>query len=203
MPPKLEPLLHAGLDRSQTTSQKAAWFGTLRSVATTPETVTWLERVWRRDVVIPDLPLSESDEADLALDLAVRDVPTRPKSCRPSSSASRTRTARRASRSSGRPCRPIPAVREAFFASLKDVTNRRHEAWVLEAARYLHHPLRAAASKKLVIDALGLVLEIQRRATSSSRSGGRTPRCPAISRRRRPRTSGSSSPNFRPTIRLG
>ena len=50
---------------------------------------------------------------------------------------------------------------QAFFESLKDVKNRRREAWVLEAARYLHHPLRAATSKKFVIDALGLVREIQ------------------------------------------
>ena len=33
---------------------------------------------------------------------------------------------------------------------------------MLEAARYLHHPLRAAASKKLVRPALEMVLEIQR-----------------------------------------
>ena len=48
-------------------------------------------------------------------------------------------------------------VREQFFASLSDVNNRRREAWVLEAARYLHHPLRAALSKKLIRPALDLV----------------------------------------------
>ena len=76
--PELEALLRAGLDKSKTTSQKAAWFGALRSVATTPETLAWLERVWRREVKIPNLPLAETDEADLALDLAVRDVPDAP-----------------------------------------------------------------------------------------------------------------------------
>ena len=39
--------------------------------------MAWLERVWRRDVTIAGLPLAEPDEADLALDLAVRDVPRR------------------------------------------------------------------------------------------------------------------------------
>jgi aminopeptidase N len=53
------------------------------------------------------------------------------------------------------------AVRERFFESLKDVNNRRREAWVLLGVRYLHHPLRAAASKKLVVPALSLVREIQ------------------------------------------
>jgi aminopeptidase N len=53
------------------------------------------------------------------------------------------------------------AVRDRFFQSLADVGNRTQEAWVLEAARYLHHPLRAATSRKHVTPALGLVREIQ------------------------------------------
>jgi aminopeptidase N len=53
-------------------------------------------------------------------------------------------------------------VRDAFFASLKDVTNRRREAWVLEAVGYLHHPLRADASEKYVRPGLELLHEIQR-----------------------------------------
>ena len=40
--------------------------------------------------------------------------------------------------------------------------NRSREAWVLDAARYLHHPLRAAASRKHLRPALELVREIQR-----------------------------------------
>jgi aminopeptidase N len=54
------------------------------------------------------------------------------------------------------------AVRDRFFESLADVRNRGREAWVLEAVRYLHHPLRAAASRKHVLPALELVREIQR-----------------------------------------
>ena len=50
----------------------------------------------------------------------------------------------------------VPPIASAFFEGLKDADNRRHEAWVLDAARYLHHPLRAAASKQLVLPALGL-----------------------------------------------
>ena len=52
-------------------------------------------------------------------------------------------------------------VRDRFFESLGDVNNRRHEAWVLDAVRYLHHPLRAAASKRYVPRALALTREIQ------------------------------------------
>jgi aminopeptidase N len=160
--PKLEALLHTGLDRAATTSQKAAWFGALRSVATTAETVAWIERVWRRETSIPKLPLAEADESDLALELAVRDVPHANEIL--ATQFERFKNPERKARFAF--VRPSvsddAAVREAFFNSLKDVANRSHEAWVLEAARYLHHPLRAASSKKLVIDALGMVLEIQR-----------------------------------------
>jgi len=131
-------------------------------VAMQPATVAWLERVWRRQVKVPGLPLAEPDEAALALDLAVRDVPA----------ADEILTAQRDRFTNpDRKARFIfvmpalsqdAAVREKFFAGLADVNNRRHEAWVLEAARYLHHPLRAAASKKLVKPALDMVLEIQR-----------------------------------------
>ena len=71
---ELEAVFKAGLASAKTTSAKAAWFDALRSVATTPATVAWLERVWRREIKVPGLPLAETDEASLALDLAVRDV---------------------------------------------------------------------------------------------------------------------------------
>jgi aminopeptidase N len=158
---KLETVLRAGLDRAPTTSLKAAWFGTLKSVATTPETTAWLTKVWRREIVIPKLPMAEADEADLALDLAVRDVPD---------AAGILQTQLDRFKNPDRKARfafVMPAastdaaVRDRFFESLKDVSNRRREAWVLEAARMLHHPLRAAVSKKYLADALGLVREIQ------------------------------------------
>jgi aminopeptidase N len=159
--PGLERLLRTGLDRATTTSQKAAWFGALRSVATMPDTLAWLEQVWRREVTIPKLPLSESDEADLAMELALRDVP-RATEILDAQVARFKNEERRARFVFVRPAVSADAAtREAFFAGLKDVNNRRREAWVLEAARYLHHPLRAANSKKLIVDALGLVREIQ------------------------------------------
>ena len=185
--PGLESLLRSGLNQAKTTSQKAAWFGTLRSVATTPETIAWLEQVWRRDVTIPGLPFAETDEADLALELAVRDVAHADEIL--STQTDRFRNADRKARFVF--VRPAlssdPAVRDAFFETLKNAANRRREAWVLEAVRYLHHPLRAASSKKLVIDALTLVREIQqtgdiffpKRWTDATLSGYQSPQTAA------------------------
>jgi aminopeptidase N len=158
----LEPVLRAGLARADTTSEKAAWFGALRSVALTAETIDWLVRVWRRQVTIPQLPLSDVDEADLAADLALRDVPDAAAlvDTQLSRLANPDRQARFAFVMPA--LSADPAVRDRFFDSLRHPAQRARESWVLDAVRYLHHPLRAAQSKKHVRPALALVPEIQR-----------------------------------------
>jgi aminopeptidase N len=158
----IEPMLRAGLASAATTSGKAAWFGAIRNIATTPGTIEWLERVWSRQVPVPGLPLAEPDEADLAFDLAVRDVPQAERILarqlerflNPDRRARFAFAIPAVSRD--------PAVRDLFFEGLADVKNRAREAWVLDAMRYLNHPLRAASSRKYIRRSLELVHEIQR-----------------------------------------
>jgi aminopeptidase N len=159
---KLEGELRAGLNGATTTSLKAAWFNALRSIATTPPTITWLDQVWRHEVKIDGLPLSEADEADLALDLAVRGVFDAPDVL--ATELNRIKNADRKARFAfvTPAVSSDAAVRDAFFDSLKDVKNRGHEAWVLDAVRYLNHPLRAPGSAKYIPAALELVRDIQR-----------------------------------------
>jgi aminopeptidase N len=52
-------------------------------------------------------------------------------------------------------------VRDRFFESLKDVKNRRKEAWVNTAVAYLHHPLRESSAVKYIKPSLDLLQEIQ------------------------------------------
>ncbi|HWL85798.1 MAG TPA: M1 family aminopeptidase, partial [Polyangiaceae bacterium] len=187
MAPRIEETLRAGLGAAKTVSVRAAWFKALRSVALTPATIDWLASVWRREVAIDGLPLAETDEADLALELAVRDHPKSEEILHAQLDrfANPDRKARFAF--------VMPAVssdataRDAFFESLKHVENRAHEAWVLEAAGYLHHPLRADASEKYIRPALDLVREIQRtgdiffpkRWADATLGGHRSPRAAA------------------------
>src|SRR5262245_7640595 len=160
--PEIEELLKEGLEQADTTSRKAAWFSTLRSVALTPDTLTWLEQVWAHDVTIDKLPLAEADEAELALELALREIPE---------AATTLETQLVRFKNPDRRARflfvmpavsPDPAVRDKFFDGLKDLNNRAKEVWVLEAVRYLNHPLRASTSKKYILPSLELVREIQR-----------------------------------------
>jgi Peptidase M1 N-terminal domain len=72
--PALEALLRSRLDAATDPGLKSTWFGTLRNMATTTPTVTWLRALWQRDATIPGLPLVEADETALAYALAVRGV---------------------------------------------------------------------------------------------------------------------------------
>src|SRR5690606_34615619 len=141
---------------------RAAWFGALRAVAIRPDTLEWLERVWRRDVRVAGLPLSEVDEADLAADLALRDVPAAADIL--AAQLERfTNPDRKARFEFVRPALSSdPAEREQFFERFYDRSARVREAWVLDGMRYLHHPLRAPSSRRLLRPALGLLAEIQR-----------------------------------------
>src|SRR5256885_11161884 len=50
-------------------------YTTLFRSALTPDGLAWLERVWRRDEKIPGLTFAETDEINMSLELAVREVP--------------------------------------------------------------------------------------------------------------------------------
>jgi aminopeptidase N len=154
---QIEPVLRAGLARASGTSQKSVWFSAIKNTALSPEVVEWLERVWRKDVVIDDLPFSENDEADLAMELALRGVDVLD-----AQEARIKNPDRKARFVFVRPSvSPDLAIREALFSTFSNVDNRRREAWVLEAMNYLHHPLKADDVDHLVIPALHLLLEIR------------------------------------------
>lgn len=155
-------MLREGLTQAPTASRKAAWFGTLRNVATTPRTVQWLEQVWAKKESVEGLPLAETDYTSLALDLAVRDVTGAADLLK--AQLSRIENPDRRARFEF----VIPALsadpseRDRWFASLRDVKNRRREPWVLEGVGYLHNPLRAAAAKKYMQPSLDMLWELQK-----------------------------------------
>jgi aminopeptidase N len=160
--PRLERTLRTGLEAAGSSSFKSAWFGALRETALTPATVAWLTRVWAGEEQVEGLVLAEPDFITLALDLAVRG----PKDWAAllERQAGRIENPdRRARFAFVRPAlSPRQADRDAFFASLADVSNRRREPWVLEALQYLHHPLRAAESERYIPQSLALLPELRR-----------------------------------------
>ncbi|HTM26139.1 MAG TPA: M1 family aminopeptidase [Vicinamibacterales bacterium] len=160
--PAIEPVLRTGLASARTSTLKSVWFSALRDMAQTPATLEWLTRVWRQQEAVPGLTLSETDYIRLAEELAVRDAGGA--SAILDQQYARTKNPdRKAQFAFVRPALSAnEADRDAWFAALADVANRRHEPWVLEGLRYLHHPLRAGSSVKYIEPSLLLLREIQR-----------------------------------------
>jgi aminopeptidase N len=188
--PRLEAALRAGLDAAPAQTSKSVWFSALRDVAQTKATLDWLARVWRHDEKVPGLTLAETDEIRLAEELAVRGVEDAPKML--DEQYARTKNPdRRAQFAFVRPALSADtAERDAWFAALADVSNRRREPWVLEGLRYLHHPLRESSSEKFIEPSLLMLREIQRtgdiffpkRWMDATLGGHRTPAAAAIVR---------------------
>ena len=160
--PRLERVLRDGLDAAGTSSVKSAWFSALRDTAQTPATLEWLERVWRQTEIVSGLVLAEPDYILLAQELAVRGV-AQWQEILDGQFARIENPDRKARFAFVRPAlSPDQAVRDAFFERLGNVQNRRREPWVLEGLSYLHHPLRAAASRTYIPASLAMLAEIQR-----------------------------------------
>jgi len=159
--PGFEQILRQGVAQATTASRKAAWFATLRNIARTEPTLTWLTAVWRREISVPGLPLAETDEINLVLDLALH----RNKDAQDLLVAQlkRIQNPDRKERFAFllRSASPDPEERRRWFESLANPASRRHEKWVVDGLRYLHHPLRAEASQALVRPALEMLMEIQ------------------------------------------
>jgi aminopeptidase N len=160
--PQLEQVLRTGLSAASSQTLKAAWFAALRDTASTPQTIDWLTRVWRQQESIPGLTLAEPDYIRLAEELAVRDVADATEIL--DGEVERIKNPdRKAQFVFVRPALSRDAAtRERWFLSLADVSNRRHEPWVLDGLRYLHHPLRSAQSERFIEPSLDMLLQIQR-----------------------------------------
>jgi aminopeptidase N len=159
---RFESLLREGLAQAGTPSQKASWFGTLRNVAITPGTVAWLQQVWAKTETVPGLPLAEADYTSLALELAVRQVDGWHTILQTQLGRIENPDRRGRFQFVMPALSADPAERDRWFATLKDVGNRRREPWVLEGLSYLHHPLRAGAARKHVQTSLDLLWDIQK-----------------------------------------
>jgi aminopeptidase N len=160
--PALEAMLRQGVGKAFYASGKSAWFAAYRDVAITPDGVTWLKRVWRHDERIAGLTFAETDEINMALELAVRGTPDWHDIL--AEEHDRIQNPDRKARFEFvMPALSTdPAARQHAFERLRSLENRRHEPWALESLRYLNHPLRQEATIQFLRPSLDLLPEIQR-----------------------------------------
>ena len=142
-------------------SRKRTLYNSYRSVASSPQAIDNLKKLWSNKITL-GLDLSERDHIQLAYALALREVDGYQEILN-QQLQSITNPDRKAEMQFILPALSAdPATRDVFFESLKRKENRAREPWVLEAVRYLHHPLRSERSIRYVAPSLQLLEETQR-----------------------------------------
>ncbi len=160
--PSVEALLWQELERASTPGRKRAYFNALVSVTLTDAGTARLRRIWDRTETVPGLPISEVQYTTLAAALAVRGV-SGAGELLDAQHERITNPDRRARFAFVMPAlSAVATVRDSVFESFMAAANREREPWVLEAMRYLNHPLRAEHAERYVRPSLELVEEIQR-----------------------------------------
>jgi aminopeptidase N len=156
-----ERMLAVRVATSPTASMRTVCFSALRSVATSPEAVELLVRIWRGEETMPGILLPEHEQTALAAELAVREVPDAG-DILGEQLGRITQPDRRERFAFVMPSlAPDIAVRQAFFESLLDPRGWRRQPWVIEAAGYLSHPLRTESAVILLPQALDLLEPIR------------------------------------------
>jgi aminopeptidase N len=158
--PVLEQQLWQAMQKEPVANKKKILFKTFQSIAITRQAEEKLYNIWKDQKPPVGVKLTEEDYTSLALTLAVKDYP---KEGVWQQQLARIKNVDRRNRLEYlmAPLSPDIAKRDAYFASLKDEKNREKESWVATALDYLHHPLRAATSKKYLKQSLDLLQEIQ------------------------------------------
>lgn len=141
--------------------KKKVLFRIYQSIALDTASLNNLYQIWKKQEPPKGLLLSEEDYTSLALNLTLKEYPDE--------TILMTQFDRITNQDrKERLAFLMPAVsknkkeRDAFFASLKNLSVRKKEAWVATALAYLHHPLRSASSIQYLQPSLEMLEEIQR-----------------------------------------
>jgi aminopeptidase N len=159
--PQLEQVFLTALEGTDVPGERHSHWESWMDVVQSQAGVARLQRLWRKEEAIANLFLSEWDFAQMALELALRDVSGADQLL--AEQMTRMEDPDRRARLEAILPAAASSVEERgrFFASLISVENRANESRVLDGVRYLNHPLRARSSEKHLRAALDLVLEIQ------------------------------------------
>jgi Aminopeptidase N len=134
---------------------------TISKLMNSDESVEKMLQIWKTEVVKEKSWISEIDLQNIAFELCIR---------MPDEVNSILSLARKEIRNSDHLNRFVfvskavssdKMVRDKFFESLLHVENRKQEAWVIDALKYLNHPLRNDESKEYLAKGLLILPEIQ------------------------------------------
>ena len=157
----LEDALWQAMLAQRSAGAQKLYFKAYQSIALTPATQARLYKIWQTQQPPAQIKLTEDDYTSLALSLAVRDYAAPQPILLEQLARIKNVDLRQRLEFMMPALSPDVAVRDQFFASLKEEKNREKEAWVTAALGYLHHPLRQATSEKYLPASLDLLQEIQ------------------------------------------
>ena len=150
------------LQEARDPSDRRTWYNLFRSVALTEGGLEKLHKIWVTGTLPGGQKLSEDELSTLAFALALKGY----------HDADQILNLQRTRLTGGDRIARFDfitpalskdqAVRDAFFESLRDPSNREHEPWVLEALGYLHHPVMAEQSEKYILPSLEMLEEIKK-----------------------------------------
>lgn len=183
----IERHLFTLIDRHPRPGLKAAFFTTLRTVASTPDTLARLRTMASGDASVAGLSLGGTERAAVVLELAVRglvDVDAEALALAPCLDSERRGFLAFVSGAVSK----VESCRRAFVDGLSDPVNRTPEPWVIEALRWLHHPWDAPRSLEYLRPCLDLLDEVRRtgdiflpkRWLDATLSGHRSPAAGAV-----------------------
>ncbi|MGQ1909738.1 M1 family metallopeptidase [Marinifilum sp. RC60d5] len=157
----LEESLWIRLAQEKNMSNKSSLYSALSNIAESKSRLDQLYAVWKDEIAIGGFSLSENKATALACNLAIK-IPEK------ADEIVTIQIERIKNADSKKKMQFIaPAlsaekqVRKEFFASLHKAENREIERWVLDALRYLNHPLRENDALNYLPEELELLKEIQ------------------------------------------
>lgn len=157
----IERILQVKLNKEVFARNKMIYFRAWSQMAITPEGVNALFEVWDNSSSIPGITLSVQEQANLAVEIILRNHPMAEKIIqlqldRFSNADDRERwiflTPALSMESN---------LRDQFFDGLSKEQNRHYEPWVQDGLAYINHPLRSELAIKYITPALELMQDIQ------------------------------------------
>ncbi len=157
---QLEQSVWDAMQQQTAANNKKILFSLYQSIYTSASAKSSMYAIWQKQQAPAGVKLTEDDYTSLALSIALK-------------SDTATQVIKQQEDRIKNPDRKkrleflMPAlsldasVRDTFFNSLAQRSNRSKEAWVLSALGYLHHPLRQSTSVKYLPKSLDLMEEIQ------------------------------------------
>nr|WP_255447789.1 M1 family aminopeptidase [Ancylomarina sp. 16SWW S1-10-2] len=157
----LEETLWIQLNREKDMGHKSSLFTTLSSMTESKERLEQLYQVWKDEIAIGGFTLSETKATALACNLAIKMPEKANEIVETQIERIKNPDSKKKMQFVAPALSPDPQIRNAFFASLLKAENRETERWVLDALRYLHHPLREKEALTYLPQNLELLKEIQ------------------------------------------